>query len=450
MKLSMHLISKAILVFFLSLFATKSLAQTATTGALVGRVKDMHGTGVANVTLTVTGVNLIRPKSATSDKQGNFRISYLPPGRCNLSASMDGRFATSEVRSVEINLSKTYSVTLIVSWRPESNPTAERNRQTLKPSHVQMSANSLDESRNSTFSVNGSTAPGERTPAPDSREKNLSAEDKTAPGSRVGLSVLSASGPNAVPPRPSTNAAELMKIYRVGIGDVLDIRLSKTPTDRSTLFTVTAHGLLQHPNLAHPLKVTELTPDEISGRIKAELKNRAINQDPAVLVAVREYVSHTILVSGLVKDPGTKILQREAIPLYVVLAGAQPLLEAGRATIVAKETGEVTTVELSDTKALSVVVRPGDVVNVQATPKQFFYIGGEVKAPGEKIFRSGLTLTQAILAAGGLSRKSKEVQLARESTNRRLVVTRHKLEDINSGKLPDPLIQQGDRFVVVN
>jgi polysaccharide export outer membrane protein len=196
--------------------------------------------------------------------------------------------------------------------------------------------------------------------------------------------------------------------------------------------------------------VTELTPDEIRGRIEAELKKRAISEDPAVLVAVREYVSHTILVTGLVKDPGTKILRREAIPLYVVLADAQPHLEAGRAIIVAKETGEVTTVELSDERALSVVVRPGDVINVQASPKQFFYIGGEVKAPGEKTFRPGLTLTQAILAAGGLSRKSKEVQLARESTNRRLVVTRHKLEDINSGKLPDPLIQQGDRITVVH
>src|SRR5687767_5416999 len=114
MRLSMHLISKTILGLFLSLFATNSLAQTATTGALVGRVKDEHGMGVANVTLTVTGVNLIRPKSTTSDKEGNFRISYLPPGRCTLSASMDGGFATAEVKSVEINLSRTYSVNLLV------------------------------------------------------------------------------------------------------------------------------------------------------------------------------------------------------------------------------------------------------------------------------------------------------------------------------------------------
>lgn len=527
MKLSMHLISKAILGFFISLLATNSLAQTTTTGALVGRVKDVDGMGVANVTLTVTGVNLIRPKSAISDKEGKFRIFYLPPGKCTLSASMAGAFVTSEIQSVEINLSKTYSVTLLVRSRPGSNSAAERDRQSLKPSLVQMSTNSLDKSRISTISVDRANAPGKRPPAPDSRENEVEAEKyfKLAVGygrsrlfkeaaisftqairlkpnyadayyglgqayfdlgrwseaiealeqaikiypknskahAKLGETYArlraegkssaedkTASGSNGAAPRPATNAAEQMQLYRVGIGDVLDIRLSKTPTDQSTLFTVTSHGLLQHPILAHPVKVTELTPDEIRGRIEAELKKRAISEDPAVLVAVREYVSHTILVTGLVKDPGTKILRREAIPLYVVLADAQPLLEAGRAIIVAKETGEVTTVELSDEKAISVVVRPGDVINVQASPKQFFYIGGEVKAPGEKTFRPGLTLTQAILAAGGLSRKSKEVQLARESTNRRLVVTRHKLEDINSGKLPDPLIQQGDRITVVH
>ena len=40
--------------------------------------------------------------------------------------------------------------------------------------------------------------------------------------------------------------------------------------------------------------------------------------------------SHTILVSGLVKEPGPRIIKREAIPLYVVVADAQTLPEAGQ------------------------------------------------------------------------------------------------------------------------
>ncbi|MFN2493688.1 MAG: SLBB domain-containing protein, partial [Pyrinomonadaceae bacterium] len=52
---------------------------------------------------------------------------------------------------------------------------------------------------------------------------------------------------------------------------------------------------------------------------------------------------------------------------------------------------------------MSRLVHPGDVITLQTNPIQFFYVAGEVKAPGEKTFRRGLTLTQAIIAAGGLS-----------------------------------------------
>jgi polysaccharide export outer membrane protein len=214
------------------------------------------------------------------------------------------------------------------------------------------------------------------------------------------------------------------------------------------LFTVTSHGLLEHPLLTRQLNVLGLTTDEITTRIETELKGNTTNQRSDVLVAVREYVSHTIIVSGLVKEPGSKILRREAIPLYVVLADAQPLPEAGRASVISKETGEITTVDLSDPKALTLAVCSGDVVSVQVTPKQYFYIGGDVKAPGEKPFRSGLTLTQAILAAGGLSGKAATVQVARAGTNGRLAVTQYRLDDINSGNVPDPVLQQGDRITV--
>jgi len=235
----------------------------------------------------------------------------------------------------------------------------------------------------------------------------------------------------------------------VGVGDVLDVEVSKRPARESTFFTVTAGGRLEHPVLNQPISVSGLTTEEITDRLKNELRRLAITEHSEVLVAVREYSSHTILVSGLVKEPGTKILRREAIPLYVVLADAQPSPEAGQA-IVIDHTGKITTVDLSDPKGSELLVRPGDVIRVQANPKQFFYIGGAVQIPGEKSFRPGLTLTQAILAAGGLKGKSKKVELGRSGTNRLLELTRYNLADINSGKIPDPLVQPGDRITVVH
>jgi protein involved in polysaccharide export with SLBB domain len=75
-------------------------------------------------------------------------------------------------------------------------------------------------------------------------------------------------------------------------------------------------------------------------------------------------------------------------------------------------------------------------------------VAGGVKDPGEKTYRHGLTLTQAIIIAGGLTRKSNEVRLARDDGKGFLVVSRYKLKDIESGKLQDPLIQPGDRITI--
>ena len=243
---------------------------------------------------------------------------------------------------------------------------------------------------------------------------------------------------------------DLTSLYRVGVGDVLDIRLRDAPGHESTLFTVSASGLLEHPILSHPLRVVGLTTKEIGERVSTDLKNRAISDNPEVMVGVREYVSHTIIVSGLIKDPGTKILRREAIPLYVVLADAQPLAEAGRALIVSSETRETRMIDLADAVAMNHLVRPGDVVTVQPRPKEFFYIGGEVKLPGEKLHRPGLTLMQAVLAAGGVTGKGKEAEIARESENGLLTVNKYKLKDINGGKKADPVVSAGDRITVRN
>lgn len=255
----------------------------------------------------------------------------------------------------------------------------------------------------------------------------------------------------AVEPPDEVNAAAtelpLTKIYRVGPNDVLDIRINDSAA-QSTLFTITAAGLLEHPMLSEPLAAGGLTTDEISSRLESEIKRRALLENPKVSVGVRDYASHTILVSGLVKDSGTKILRREAIPLYVVVADAQPLPEAARATVLRNETNQTFDVELAESSEMNLLVRPGDVITLHPNVTQFLYIGGEVKAPGEKTYRRGLTLTQAIIAAGGVTPKAKEARLGRDDGNGFLVVTRYKLKEIESGKVQDPAVKPGDRITI--
>jgi len=282
---------------------------------------------------------------------------------------------------------------------------------------------------------------------------NLNKENKPAK-SEVSLArttenvSLASLGKPALSNSKPTDDSGLTKIYRVGPGDVLDVRLTDAVSTEPSLFTISPAGFLEHPDLSAPLRCAGLTVEEITAMIESDLKQRAANSHSAVSVAVNEYGSHMILVSGLVKDPGTKIIKREAIPLYVVVADAQPLPEAGSVTVLKHDTKESYVIDLLKTSEMSLLVRPGDVITVQASPAQFLYVDGEVKSPGEKRFHPGLTLTQAIIAAGGLTKNAKEVRLARDNGKGFLIINQYKLKAIDSGKIADPVLQPGDRITI--
>ncbi|HVF26717.1 MAG TPA: polysaccharide biosynthesis/export family protein [Pyrinomonadaceae bacterium] len=287
------------------------------------------------------------------------------------------------------------------------------------------------------------------------KEKVSSLNDAAKKSDR-NASSASAAGPKASAKTASERIAEnsflptLTSIYWIGVGDVLDIRLlSGTEGRESTLYTVMAGGLLEYPLAGEPLVVAGMTTDEVGMRLTELLKRRAVTDRPQVLVSVREYVSHTVLVSGLANSPGAKVLRREAVPLYVIIAEAQPRPEAGRATVIARATGEGTIVDLNDAASMNVLVHPGDVINLTGRPKEFFFIGGQVNSPGQKDFHAGLTLTQAVLAAGGATPGAGgKIKVSRQGADGRLSLTEYKLKDIQSGKIPDPRLQSGDRIEV--
>jgi protein involved in polysaccharide export with SLBB domain len=258
--------------------------------------------------------------------------------------------------------------------------------------------------------------------------------------------------PSNVAPANASPAAAVSpaSIYRIGIGDVLDIRLLNGQDPRqNTLYTVVAGGVLDYPLLKDPLTVSGMTTDELSAQLVAEFRHRGLYEKPQVRVSVREYASHAVLVSGLVGDPGTKILRREAIPLYVVIAESQPKPEAGRAVIISHSAGRVVNVDLNDAAGLNTLVMSGDVITLTVRPPEFYYVGGEVGAPGQKDFHSGITLTQALLASGGATKpEAARVRVLRAGPDGRLSPTEYNLREIENGVVPDPLLQPGDRIEV--
>jgi protein involved in polysaccharide export with SLBB domain len=249
--------------------------------------------------------------------------------------------------------------------------------------------------------------------------------------------------------KPATIDANPSSVYRVGVGDVLDVRLLNAVMPGSTLFTVLDGGLIDLPVAGGPISVAGLTTEEIQTRITAELKRRAFEGNATVSVGVRQYSSHTVIVTGLVVNSGSRVIRREAVPLYVLMAEVQPRADAGRVTILRAGSSNLI-FDLSRSADLSALVLPGDVINVGARPQEFYYIGGRVNYPGQKPFQAGITLLQAILAAGGPAQNDNTIDVSREGEGGRLSTTRYNLKDIKSGKTEDPRLQPGDRIEVVH
>jgi protein involved in polysaccharide export with SLBB domain len=255
--------------------------------------------------------------------------------------------------------------------------------------------------------------------------------------------------------RANTAAIKPTEIYKVGAGDVLLIGLQNVPAKSASYFTVLDDGSIDYPLVGEMISVAGLTTDEIEDLLKEKIK---LYENAQVSVKIRDYASHKFTVLGLVEKAGEKYLQREAVPLFIVRADAVAQAKANRVTI--KRADSTTeTLDMSDPKYEDVLVFAGDIVEfgfsdsvvTTASQPQFFYIGGNVNSLGQKDFYPGITLTQAILASGGLRKSTaKKVVVRRKNANGLLTPTEYNLKAINDGKEPDPVLQAGDTIEVGN
>jgi protein involved in polysaccharide export with SLBB domain len=286
---------------------------------------------------------------------------------------------------------------------------------------------------------NGATSENNQTSQPE----NQNAEFESRSVAKKTLDIVKRSSKSlSAPPT---------EIYKVGAGDVLDIRILNSPGKESTLFTVLESGAIDYPLAGQePFQVAGLTAVEIEDLLKEKVK---LYENPAISVTVRDYSSHTVSVLGLVEKPGTKALRREAIPLYVIMAEAIPQAAANKATIMRGADKQTITVNLEDNETL---VYPNDIVRVvggknSSGQTEFYYIGGNVAQGGQKDFHDGITLTQAILAAGGLKKSSaRKVVIRRKDAEGKLVPTEFDLKFIKEGKIADPTLQVGDTVEIGN
>ena len=255
--------------------------------------------------------------------------------------------------------------------------------------------------------------------------------------------------------RASSAAIVPTEIYKTGVGDILFISLQNAPAKDSTYFTVLNDGTIDYPLAGEMISVSGLTTEEIEDLLKSKVK---LYENPQISVKVREHASHLITVLGLVEKAGEKYLQREAMPLFVVRAEAVTQAKANLA-VIKRANSTTETLNLKDPKSDDVLIFPGDIVefksddifveDVSAPP--FYYIGGNIVSAGQKDFHPGLTLTQAILASGGIKKQTvKKVVIRRKNQAGLLSPIEFELNLIKDGKQPDPVLHAGDTIEITN
>jgi protein involved in polysaccharide export with SLBB domain len=240
------------------------------------------------------------------------------------------------------------------------------------------------------------------------------------------------------------NAAKpATELYRVGAGDMLDIRLLNAESRDSTLFTVADDGSIDYPLAGGTIQVGGMTNDEIEEMLADKVK---LYENPDLAVTIRNYASHMVSVSGQVDKPGSKVIRKDAVYLNEVLKEAGQKEGANKA-LISRADGQKITVDLQGNAVEETLVYPKDDIKLISDPK-FYYISG-VQSVGEKAHRSGITLTQAILACGGLQRESaNKVFIRRKSDKGLLISTAYSLKEIKEGKTPDPEILAGDTIEI--
>jgi Carboxypeptidase regulatory-like domain len=98
----------SIFVCVVLLFActTPSLAQTSETGALTGTVTDPSGAVISGAAVTVTNIGTGQSRTTTTDANGSYKFSLLPPGNYSARFAAAG-FKTAQVPSVTVNVTET-------------------------------------------------------------------------------------------------------------------------------------------------------------------------------------------------------------------------------------------------------------------------------------------------------------------------------------------------------
>lgn len=123
MKTTLKLFTLAVFALVSMFFATASMAQTSTTGTVEGVVTDATGAVVPSATVTLSGPNMIRALTVTSNENGEYRFNQVPPGRYVVAVAPIKGFAAYRQENIEVNLGRSTTANVSLTTQTSAEVT---------------------------------------------------------------------------------------------------------------------------------------------------------------------------------------------------------------------------------------------------------------------------------------------------------------------------------------
>lgn len=227
-------------------------------------------------------------------------------------------------------------------------------------------------------------------------------------------------GNTAAVANPYDNPADQ---YRIGPGDVLDIRILNRPNLSRDAVRVEGNGTIRMPLIEGTIAAACLTESELAAAITQRYLK--FYRNPQVDVFIKEFKSSQVAIIGHVNEQGRFLLQRRVRLLELLSYAKGPATNAGQTISVihsatarrcendgndeAQPTG-LASYKLSDTlsgvEEANPYLESGDIVTLREADR--VYVVGDVIAPREIPLKEPITISRAIAMAGGVGKDSKK------------------------------------------
>ncbi len=238
--------------------------------------------------------------------------------------------------------------------------------------------------------------------------------------------------------------------YRIGKLDVLKIEVPEDTEFSRESITVSENGTISFPVLGE-IKVEGLTAGGAAQVIRAALIKQQILTQPLVTVTVKEYRSQPVTLLGEVKTTGRYYLRGEERLLDKIAEAGGFLPNSGDVSITRNTADGSQTINIKSADILQnkTILQSGDIIFVRTKEASMIFVSGEVTTIKPISYMDGLTLSQAILMAGGLNRfGSKSKITIKRKTDGKEAIIKVNLADIEKGKAKDILLQPNDSILV--